>query len=261
MKINKTQIIKKQLLPELNTYGFEYRGFKNKSWHFEKASDGMKQEIVILEYRYDSSYFTLLLIGHRAVKASSLDSSVKFLDEYWKAETDDEFRALIIYFLSLIKEKGLALLEEASIISDAEIIKRKISRDIFENRENIFKKYIMCHEGMNIGEYSNKTINEWFDVFKREYKFYKVDAIEHMDETEIKEFEEMAVFLSKMLEKHLGGKWIKYESDDMYAFVIGNLHTKIMPSINIVNTLITVFSKNDILFPKQYFEEILKYKF
>lgn len=244
VRIGKAKIIKKELASTLSRYGFEYEGYKNKSWHFKRVIDEITQEIVILEYRFDASYFTFLMVGLRSVTASMLDESEKFLNEYWKAENEEEFEALMKFFLKLIVSKGLSLLEEASKETDRDKIKKLVSKKAFEDREQIYATYISKHPKLKIEAFTVENIDMWFNVFQEECSFYKRDSIEKLTSKEIDEYIEVVVFIGMMLEKHLCGVWEKYESGNEYTFIINDMNAY-RKSINLVNVFAISIDKNE----------------
>lgn len=252
----KSSIIKKVLGSKLEEEGFEYQGYNNKTWIFRKKGE-VNQEILILEYRYDSSYYTLLLSGTSAIPASMLDSSEKFMGEYWHIENDDDFEALIKYFLELIKTKGLDELKKVNVVSKNYIVLNNISKDIYDKREEIFERFIEKHPQLPVDDYSLENINIWFDFIEKEYDFYSCGDIINFSEKDLRDFEDVSVFLSTMLEKHLSGVWVKYDFDDECSVVIDKM-CSVNKTINIVAILNSVIERGNLQIIKSIFEDIYR---
>ena len=103
-KINKTKIIKKVFVDELEKRGFKYAGNKRKSWQFINDAGEIDLQIIILEYQYDCTLFSFIMVGNTTIKASQLNSSDEVIDEYYKADNDSDFEALMINFLEEKKD-------------------------------------------------------------------------------------------------------------------------------------------------------------
>lgn len=240
-KIKKSEIIQRVMNASLAKYGFKYNGYKDKSWHYR--NDDTNQEIVILEYRYDSSYYTFVMVGMYSIRASMLDNSEKFLGEYWLVNNSEEFEALIIKFLSLMIDKGFELFEKSIFISERDQIKMDISKLAFIHRDKVFESWMSEHPLVNISEFSHETIDEWFEIFTEEYQFYKRNSFENLSQNDIDEYVNVVVFLGKILEKFLGGVWKEYVSLDEYSFVIADMKAY-KSTINLVNVVGISIDKN-----------------
>lgn len=255
----KTRIIRNILEKPLEKHGFRYKGFKDKSWLFIDDSGEVLREIEITEYRYDSSYYTLLLSGTSAVTASMLDSSEKLLNEYWRAETQEKFQILIEKFLKLIETNGLDLLKEVSKPDYTYRILSRVARDVFEKRTTIFKGILHKYPELPTDNYSLESISKWFDLFDKEYTCFKQGNILELNEDEILEFEEVVTFLAEMLEKHLYGVWVKFETEEAFSFVIDNMAT-MNKMINIVAVVGSAINRGDIYAIRFLFEDLYRNK-
>ena len=245
MKINKGRIIKKVLAPELEKRGFEYTGYKNKSWIFINHRKEVEQQIVILEHRYDNSKFTFLMIGMKSIRGASLDDLMKPTEEYWEAKNEDEFEKICHHFLELMQLKGFEMLKEASVVSSEQRILNKISKEVYENRDTIYRRVLTRFPKIATSEFSIEAIDEWFDIFEIEYSFYKKGSVEKFNAKDMAEYEEVIVFLSKMLEIHLCGVWYKHEGQNIYSVSIEKMNA-LNRSINVVNALLTGIRKKSI---------------
>ncbi len=138
--------------------GFKYRGYKDKTWLFINEDKEVVQEILIEEYRYDSSYYTFMLSGTSAIPASMLDSSEKLLGEYWKAKTEDEFKELLLLFLKLIESRGVDLLEDVCVPDYSYKVLSVLSKVVYENHNIIFEEFERKYPYIPTEEYSIQNI-------------------------------------------------------------------------------------------------------
>lgn len=258
-KINKTKIIKKVFVDELEKRGFKYAGNKRKSWQFINDTGEIDLQIIILEYQYDCTLFSFIMVGNTTIKASQLNPSDEVIDEYYKADNDSDFEALMINFLELMMSKGFELLEKISNVTDEKKVSNFISEYIYENRENIYKDFICKYPQVRVDEYSLEAISEWFDFFEDKYTFYKDEALEKLTDQGLKEFEEVATFLGKMLEKHLFGKWKLYKFKGESSVLIEDMKT-LNSGINLVEGICAAIDQKDIKFIKCVFEDFYNFR-
>ncbi len=255
--INKTKIIKKVLVPELKERGFKYSGYKSKLWFFTNDTGEIDLQIAISENVDDDTLFSFLLIGNSSIWASELNPSETTEEGYFKAENDNEFEALMEKFLDLIKKKGFALLEDMSDVPKERKVSNYLAEYIYENKEEIYKGFVLKYPQIRVDEYSLETISEWFDLFEEKYTFYKSGSLEVFTDDELKELEEVAVFLGMMLEKHLFGKWELYKYKAENSVLIKGMQT-LNKAINLVAVMKSALNHEDIIFIKSKFENFYK---
>ena len=171
IKNNKTKLVKKIVLPVLKEHGFEYVGHRGKDWEFVNETSEVDQVILISEYRHNESYFTFTFPGVGFLNSSMIDKSELFLGEYWKVETEEEFEKFLFMFLEIMQTQGFELSQKVSVVSDEQKIINRISKEVFENRNQIYSEMIKKNPSLNTTEYTKKTLREWFSYFKKNYSF------------------------------------------------------------------------------------------
>ena len=154
----------------------------------------------------------------------------------------------------MIKKKGFDLLEEMNDLSEEDKVGNYLAEYIYENKEEIYKGFMQKYPQISVDEYSLETISEWFDFFEKRYTFYKSGSLEVLKDDELKELEEVAVFLGMMLEKHLSGKWKFYKFKSESSVLIENMQT-LDDGINLVDSIRAALEAKNIMFMKSEFED------
>ena len=161
----------------------------------------------------------------------------------------------MVYFLELIESKGLAELEKVNTLSPEYKLISDISREIYANRVAIYEDFIDANKQLPINEYSMENIEVWFDFIEKNYSFYRCADITKFSENDEKEFKEVVVFLSTMLEKNLSGVWVLYDYDDECAVLINEIHS-VDKVLNVIAVILGMMEEGGFQIAKAIFEDI-----
>ena len=114
--MNKTRKIKEIIGKTLETKNFKYiRREQGIIWTFRREVDGIRQEVYIQQHTpFDREYKLIIWTsaqGNGTKEIGNVLSEYK-TQEYWSADTDEQFIEVITFFDSFLKKYGLNLIDD-----------------------------------------------------------------------------------------------------------------------------------------------------
>lgn len=137
--MERKKIVKEILGTELEKLGFAYE-----KGSYVRRKNGIKQCIEVGEERFAKKhakmYFYANAYGQKPVELEDFVPGI--LQESWKYETDEEYRAIIQQFKEWTFTYGLEQLEKMSIPTTEERPKPETNRYLYEHHEELNREYL-----------------------------------------------------------------------------------------------------------------------
>ena len=143
--MNKTRKIKEIIGKTLETKNFKYiRREKGIIWTFRREVDGIRQEVYIQQHTpFDREYKLIIWTsaqGNGTKEIGNVLSEYK-TQEYWSADTDEQFIEVITFFDSFLKKYGLNLIDDM-LTEKADSFETTERKQYFkDNIDELAKKY------------------------------------------------------------------------------------------------------------------------
>ncbi len=245
--LNKTKVIKSIVGPVLEELGFKYiRKEFGIVWIFGREVGDVKQEVSIQQHtQFDQEYKLMFWTSAEGNGTRSIgDVLPKYENkEYWQAETEEQFREVIEFFASFIKEKGPEIVEDMLTEKPDSFETPERKQYFKEHRKELAEKYDAIYHVLSLpsAEKQLKRIDEilWEN---REAE----DTPEKQEEMFVL-FLGMAAILTEILCRKKGGE-INYDTRLVEMTVPGDILT-IYPIYDVIQAWYQYRLYNDFSVP------------
>ena len=256
--INRGELVRKYIGEAMAPFKFEYKGYQNDSWKFERKFKTAIQTISIYPYRFDQSMITFELytnvknseyaskIGTGVVSASMIEGITTngSMAGYWKYNTEEELIDILNEIKEVIMKKGMKILVELSK-AEEETDTAEMYHKLYFYHDELCEKFIQ-KTGIKVTGFDEENINYWFDVIEERVAILKQGDYAHAKE----ELVEMAAFLGNQLVKYLGGEWYHFVSKDHESCSVEKCNS-IDTSINCLSQIVGGYTKNGMNWVKE----------
>ena len=127
-KTNRGKLVRKYIGEEIEKFKFEYKGYQNDSWKYERKFKGVIQTISIYPYRFDQRMITFELytdvknsayaseMGTNVIQAGMIEdiTTNSEMRGYWKYDTEDELIEVLNDMKDVLMKKGMRILVQLS---------------------------------------------------------------------------------------------------------------------------------------------------
>ena len=128
-KTNRGKLVRKYIGEEIEKFKFEYKGYQNDSWKYERKFKGVIQTISIYPYRFDQRMITFELytdvknsayaseMGTNVIQAGMIEdiTTNSEMRGYWKYDTEDELIEVLNDMKDVLMKKGMRILVQLSM--------------------------------------------------------------------------------------------------------------------------------------------------
>ena len=158
--LNKTKVIKSIVGPVLEELGFKYlRKEFGIVWIFGREVGDVKQEVSIQQHtQFDQEYKLMFWTSAEGNGARGIGDVLSKYEnkEYWQAETEEQFREVIEFFASFIKEKGPEIVEDMLTEKPDPFETPERKQYFKEHRKELAEKYDAIYNIMSIESADDK---------------------------------------------------------------------------------------------------------
>lgn len=256
--INRGELVRKYIGEAMAPFKFEYKGYQNDSWKFERKFKTAIQTISIYPYRFDQSMITFELYtnvknseyarktGTGVIPASMIEgiSSNSQMRGYWQYENEEELIQVLNEMKEVMIKKGMKILVELSK-GEEETDTAEMYHKLYFYHDELCEKFIQ-KTGIKVTGFDEENINYWFDVIEERVAILKQGDYAHAKE----ELVEMAAFLGNQLVKYLGGEWYHFVSKDHESCSVEKCNS-IDTSINCLSQIVGGYTKNGMNWVKE----------
>ena len=250
-KINRGELVRKYIGEGMAPFKFEYKGYQNDSWKFERKFKEVVQTISIYPYRFDQSMITFELytsvknseyaskMGTNVISAGMIEdiSTNSQMRGYWQYESEEELIKVLNDMKEVLIKRGMRILLELSK-GEEETDTPEMYRELYFHHDELCERFIK-KTGIKVTGLDEENINHWFDVIEARVAILKQGDYEHAKG----ELVEMAAFLGNQLVKYLGGEWYHFVSKDHESCSIINCNS-IDPGMNCLSEIVGGYTKN-----------------
>ena len=198
-KTNRGKLVRKYIGEEIEKFKFEYKGYQNDSWKYERKFKGVIQTISIYPYRFDQRMITFELytdvknsayaseMGTNVIQAGMIEdiTTNSEMRGYWKYDTEDELIEVLNDMKDVLMKKGMRILVQLSK-GEEETDTAEMYHELYFNHDELCEKFIK-KTGIKATGFDEKNINNWFEVIEErvgKIKDKMIDsALGHFDET------------------------------------------------------------------------------
>ena len=216
------ELVRKHIGEGMAPFKFEYKGYQNDSWKFERKFKEVVQTISIYPYRFDQSMITFELytsvknseyaskMGTNVISAGMIEdiSTNSQMRGYWQYESEEELIKVLNDMKEVLIKRGMRILLELSK-GEEETDTPEMYRELYFHHDELCERFIK-KTGIKVTGLDEENINHWFDVIEARVAILKQGDYEHAKG----ELVEMAAFLGNQLVKYLGGEWHHFVSKD-----------------------------------------------
>ena len=266
-KTNSGKLVRKYIGEEIEKFKFEYKGYQNDSWKYERKFKGVIQTISIYPYRFDQRMITFELytdvknsayaseMGTNVIQAGMIEdiTTNSEMRGYWKYDTEDELIEVLNDMKDVLMKKGMRILVQLSK-GEEETDTAEMYHELYFNHDELCEKFIK-KTGIKATGFDEKNINNWFEVIEERVAVFKKQSYEQSKW----ELVEMAAFLGNQLVKYLDGEWYHFVSKDHESCSIINCNTA-YSCTNCLKVLVGGYTKNGMDWVKEIFLERCKKK-
>ena len=260
-KINRGKLVRKYIGEGIAPFKFEYKGYKNDSWIFERKFNTAIQTISIYPYRFDQSMITFELytdvrnsayaskIGTNIVSADMIEDITTNgeINGYWKYETEKELVKVLNDMKEVLMKKGMRILVELSK-GEEEVDTSEMYHELYFNHDRLCEKFIQ-KTGIKVTGFDMENIDNWFNIIEDRVAILKKQSYEQSKW----ELVEMAAFLGNQLVKYLHGEWYRFIGDGFETCMIINCDT-INESTNCLSIVVGGYTQNGMSWVKGIIE-------
>ena len=169
-KTNRGKLVRKYIGEEIEKFKFEYKGYQNDSWKYERKFKGVIQTISIYPYRFDQRMITFELytdvknsayaseMGTNVIQAGMIEdiTTNSEMRGYWKYDTEDELIEVLNDMKDVLMKKGMRILVQLSK-GEEETDTAEMYHELYFNHDELCEKFIK-KTGIKATDFDEKNI-------------------------------------------------------------------------------------------------------